>query len=799
MSGQPVRGPRDAEDFRKQHLATLDVMIANNEKNLQANLLHKRTGQITSQITDYRTTSQKLADSTALKIDIRRQLRRIADAPNAEQIASQLSGDDIRFLSQHIEQIVKEVQPKYRYGIDAPHFMAYFRKLVKAETEASGVPSNTIGSRQFSIETLDDIIRSLPTTEQLEALLGLVPDAIRDVLEPPIRAYYGIVARVIAINNAFMAMNLSPIKAGELTKIVKMTTKDLITNLYLNQVIIKIRDLGGDERAVTRVFADLNNEMGGQAEIEEMLGVLDSVIAEIGREGAEQEQEERRFALEQRNRARAEQLRSQGIAQRRDLAEEARQELIADRTARSGEGYEAGEFFEEREREGEVLGKLKNTRLPSGLASRIGQKRAVKEVLGRLQKKPIPGGLARRLAILRSRKAGEVLDDDELPDLDEGGGGGGYTRGKSFYSDALGEVDEGGAEESKEATEPSPSKRGRPIKQRPLPDEPLPRPDELSVKGKREYTSAKINAILLPYKKEIADAGLPTLKAYSGGARGDSSVALNYYDSIYADLEKIRAVRKAQELVVEPVKARQQAPVVDWRGQKVVLKPKRRAEEQVPQAIAWKASGEGGSSGFGGRTLDASLHSIDAPKSRTSGGDGFGRNTVQRRIRGRGLGVVSNKGLHKKVIFAPFGRFFINLVKLDDDIICFSRAGGTNIANLKTQRVSVHLANVLRKMVNGGTPSFNDLAGLSQEDKKLYSDILRKCHIPSGEGIEVPREENREDLNRFEIMKGEILSGNDSTTLIKEFKVMIIKLIHQGRLPKSEGKSLLMDLAELGY
>lgn len=786
MSGQPVRAPRDAEDFRKQHLATLDVMIANNEKNLQANLLHKRTGQITSQITDYRTTSQKLADSTALKIDIRRQLRRIADAPNAEQIASQLSGDDVRFLSQHIEQIVKEVQPKYRYGIDAPHFMAYFRKLVKAETEASGVPSNTIGSRQFSIETLDDIIRSLPTIEQLEALLVLVPDAIRDVLEPPIRAYGGIIASVTAINNAFMAMNLSPIKAGELTKIVKMTTKELITNLYLNQVIIKIRELGGDERAVTRVFADLNNEMGGQAEIEEMLGVLASVIAEIGRIGAEQEEEEQRFALEERNRVRAEQLRSQGIAQRRDLAEEARQELIADRTARSGEGYEAGEFFEEREREGAVLGKLKNKPLPSGLASRIGQKRAVKEVLGKLREKPIPGGLARRLAMLRSRKAGEVLDDDELPDLDEGGG---YTRGKSFYQDP---IEFEGAEEK---TEPSPSKRGRPIKQRPLPDEPLPRPDELSARGKREYTSAKINAILLPYKKEISDAGLPTLKAYSGGARGDSSVALNYYDSIYADLEKIRAVRKAQE--VEPVKARQ-PPVVDWRGQKVVLKPKRRLE-LVPQAIAWKASGEGGSSGFGGRTLDASLHSIDAPKSRTSGGDGFGRNTVQRRIRGRGLGVVSNKGLHKKVIFAPFGRFFINLVKLDDDIICFSRAGGTNIANLKTQRVSVHLANVLRKMVNGGTPSFNDLSGLSQEDKKLYSEILRKCHIPSGEGIEVPREENREDLNRFEIMKGEILSGNDSTTLIKEFKVMIIKLIHQGRLPKSEGKSLLMDLAELGY
>lgn len=52
MSGQPNKTSTDPQRFRKEYLANLDVEIANNEKNLQANLLHKRTGIVASQLTD---------------------------------------------------------------------------------------------------------------------------------------------------------------------------------------------------------------------------------------------------------------------------------------------------------------------------------------------------------------------------------------------------------------------------------------------------------------------------------------------------------------------------------------------------------------------------------------------------------------------------------------------------------------------------------------------------------------------------------------------------------------------------
>lgn len=82
----------------------------------------------------------------------------------------------------------------------------------------------------------------------------------------------------------------------------------------------------------------------------------------------------------------------------------------------------------------------------------------------------------------------------------------------------------------------------------------------------------------------------------------------------------------------------------------------------------------------------------------------------------------------------------------------------------------------------------------------LFSSLHQTIDVNHKSAFNVPTpKDDREDLNQFEIMKGEILSGNDSTELITKFKVMIMKLTHNGRLPKGQAKDLLFSLVELGY
>jgi hypothetical protein len=103
-------------------------------------------------------------------------------------------------------------------------------------------------------------------------------------------------------------------------------------------------------------------------------------------------------------------------------------------------------------------------------------------------------------------------------------------------------------------------------------------------------------------------------------------------------------------------------------------------------------------------------------------------------------------------------------------------------------------------MIGGEIPTYSDLSGLS-EPEKVYlhklaktSDILDKFDIPA------PSKDKREkDIHDFEVMKGEIMAGNDNKDLIKAFKLHIMRLGREGVLPRSEVQEVIEDLFHLGY
>jgi len=48
-------------------------------------------------------------------------------------------------------------------------------------------------------------------------------------------------------------------------------------------------------------------------------------------------------------------------------------------------------------------------------------------------------------------------------------------------------------------------------------------------------------------------------------------------------------------------------------------------------------------------------------------------------------------------------------------------------------------------------------------------------------------------------LKGQVMAGNDSKELIKEFKTMLLKFSNDGRIKKAEAREILLDLTALGY
>lgn len=88
--------------------------------------------------------------------------------------------------------------------------------------------------------------------------------------------------------------------------------------------------------------------------------------------------------------------------------------------------------------------------------------------------------------------------------------------------------------------------------------------------------------------------------------------------------------------------------------------------------------------------------------------------------------------------------------------------------------------------------SYYDL--LSTTEKELYNSLLTKSDINLGTIKHITQLNNNEIINRFNVIKGEILIGNDNPTLLKELKLIMLKLMDLKILDRHLINKILMEL-----
>jgi hypothetical protein len=192
-----------------------------------------------------------------------------------------------------------------------------------------------------------------------------------------------------------------------------------------------------------------------------------------------------------------------------------------------------------------------------------------------------------------------------------------------------------------------------------------------------------------------------------------------------------------------------------------------------------------------------------------------GQGIMKKRGRPRGCGIVKqkpysesvkahvsyDKGIMESPRFVKFGKYLINNHKLNnDDIFALKQPSGGALQEFPSVRLSKHLSNVIKKMVGGGVPSYNDLNGLSEPEKAYLHKVSTRSNIVDKFSIPAPSKDQYEkDIHEFEVLKGEIMAGNDSKELIKKFKLHLMKLSKMGSLPKREVSEVMEELLQMGY
>lgn len=162
--------------------------------------------------------------------------------------------------------------------------------------------------------------------------------------------------------------------------------------------------------------------------------------------------------------------------------------------------------------------------------------------------------------------------------------------------------------------------------------------------------------------------------------------------------------------------------------------------------------------------------------------------------------VDTNKGIQPDRRYISFGKYLINNSKLNEGTVSLRTPKGVNVIGYPSQRITPQLTSVFKKIVGGGVPSFKELTDLNENERNYLYNVSKKAEILDKLSIPSPsKDQEDKDIHDFQVMKGEILSGNDNKDLIKKFKIHMSKMVRAGSLPKKEVADIMTDLIELGF
>jgi hypothetical protein len=166
-------------------------------------------------------------------------------------------------------------------------------------------------------------------------------------------------------------------------------------------------------------------------------------------------------------------------------------------------------------------------------------------------------------------------------------------------------------------------------------------------------------------------------------------------------------------------------------------------------------------------------------------------------IQGCGVAV----GIKPTNHYCDFGDYLLHTSKLDDDnIVLLKTKSKRKITDLPAKKVSRGLGMCIHTLVHGGSIDPKNIARLSDDEKEYLNKIVRRAKINNQVKVPLPSKAKKEaEYERFEILRGQIIAGNDSKELISEFKRLLLKFKKDGIIPTNQANDIMQELLLLGY
>jgi hypothetical protein len=147
----------------------------------------------------------------------------------------------------------------------------------------------------------------------------------------------------------------------------------------------------------------------------------------------------------------------------------------------------------------------------------------------------------------------------------------------------------------------------------------------------------------------------------------------------------------------------------------------------------------------------------------------------------------------------PLGNKLINIPMLNRNRVSIRYVKNTYVKSKNMNRnISNDLKKILMDLIEKKRYDYDDYKKLSNSEKQYLDLLFHFCKINMLGHHYFDEEENNKDIKRFNILKEQILIGNNSTELLKEMKILLFKLKNKGLIHQNTFNSICYQLVILG-
>ena len=158
---------------------------------------------------------------------------------------------------------------------------------------------------------------------------------------------------------------------------------------------------------------------------------------------------------------------------------------------------------------------------------------------------------------------------------------------------------------------------------------------------------------------------------------------------------------------------------------------------------------------------------------------------------GKGIEVVEEPR------YKTFGKYVIHMPQLHNNNLNFKypKSLGT-VPHLRPTQVSGEYRDFIIDVMDSGKMNEKDLRRLAEHEQKHFEKVVVGCGLIETLKLKTTTgKDEKTEADRFNLLRGEYLAGNNAPTLIKELRGFVLKFMDDGRIKRKDGMSLLAELA----